>query len=268
MAALTLTLRSAPARSLDLSALTPETLAGLNKAQIAALSLPGASRVADFFDVGAGDAQQLTIRNSCRRLTHIGAGMRSGTLTVEGNCGAYAGLGLNGGHLEVTGNAGAFAGSAMKGGTISIHGNAGDFAGGALEGDRQGMRGGTLTIHGDAGDRAGERMRRGLLLVGGNAGAYCGANMLAGTLFVGGRAGTMPGFALKRGTLLLARMPENIPATFQDSGEHSLLFLALLEKQLQRDHEAFARFLPFNRKVRRYCGDLAWGGTGEILILC
>jgi uncharacterized membrane protein YraQ (UPF0718 family) len=64
----------------------------------------------------------------------------------------------------------------------------------------------------------------------------------------------------------LARMPENIPVTFQDSGEHSLLFLTLLEKQLQRDRQSFARFLPFSQKVRRYCGDLAWGGTGEILI--
>jgi formylmethanofuran dehydrogenase subunit C len=76
----------------------------------------------------------------------------------------------------------------------------------------------------------------------------------------------MPGFSLKRGTLLLAHMPENLPVTFQDSGEHSLLFLTLLEKQLQRDRQSFARFLPFSPKVRRYCGDLAWGGTGEILV--
>ena len=76
----------------------------------------------------------------------------------------------------------------------------------------------------------------------------------------------MPGFSLKRGTLLLAHMPDSLPVTFQDSGEHSLLFLRLLEKQLQRDCESFARFLPFGQKVRRYCGDLAWGGTGEILI--
>jgi len=78
----------------------------------------------------------------------------------------------------------------------------------------------------------------------------------------------MPGFSLKRGTLLLARMPEHLPATFQDSGEHSLLFLTLLEKQLQRDRETFSRFLPLGAKVRRYCGDLAWGGTGEILVSC
>ncbi len=266
MTVLTLTLRSPPVRSVDLSALTPERLAGLSAAQIGALQLRNVSCVADLFDIESGDAQHLVIRNSCDRLTHIGAAMRSGTITVEGDCGAYAGLGLNGGHLNVTGSAGSFAGSGMNAGMIQIHGNAGDFAGGAIEGNRQGMRGGTLAIHGDAGDRAGERMRRGLLLVGGNAGAYCGANMLAGTIFVAGEAGMMPGFSLKRGTLLLAHMPEHLPATFQDSGEHSLLFLTLLEKQLQRDRHSFARFLPISRKVRRYCGDLAWGGTGEILI--
>jgi formylmethanofuran dehydrogenase subunit C len=90
--------------------------------------------------------------------------------------------------------------------------------------------------------------------------------LLAGTIFVAGKVGMMPGFSLKRGTLLLAHMPENLPVTFQDSGEHSLLFLTLLEKQLQRDRQSFARFLPFSPKVRRYCGDLAWGGTGEILV--
>jgi formylmethanofuran dehydrogenase subunit C len=266
MAALTLTLRSPLARSMDLSALTPERLAGLNDAQIGALQLRDGLCVADLFDIDAGETQHLAIFNSCDRLTHIGAAMRSGMITVEGDCGAYAGLGLNGGHLNVSGNAGPFAGSGMKAGMIQIAGNAGDFAGSALAGDRQGMRGGTLAIHGDAGDRAGERMRRGLFLIGGNVGAYCGANMLAGTIFVAGKVGMMPGFSLKRGTLLLARMPENLPVTFQDSGEHSLLFLTLLEKQLQRDRESFARFLPFRPKVRRYCGDLAWGGTGEILI--
>jgi formylmethanofuran dehydrogenase subunit C len=90
--------------------------------------------------------------------------------------------------------------------------------------------------------------------------------MLAGTIFVAGAVGTTPGFALKRGTLLLGREPHSIPATFQDSGEHGLLFLTLLEKQLRREGPAFARFLPFARKVRRHCGDLACGGTGEMLV--
>ena len=267
MTKLMLTLRAPPARSVDLSALTPERLAGLAPAQVGSVELHGGLRVADLFDVGAGDTQHLIIRNSCDRLTHVGAAMRSGTITAEGDCGAYAGLGLNGGSLDISGTAGSFAGSGMKAGMIRIGGNAGDFAGGALPGDRQGMRGGILAIQGDAGDRAGERMRRGLLLVGGNAGAYCAANLLAGTIYVMGKVGTMPGFSLKRGTLLLARMPEHLPVTFQDSGEHSLLFLTLLAKQLQRDRETFSRFLPLSARVRRYCGDLAWSGTGEILVL-
>ena len=63
-------------------------------------------------------------------------------------------------------------------------------------------------------------------------------------------------------------MPEPIPGTLQDSGEHSLRFLTLLKKQLQGDGPALARFLQVGRKVRRYCGNLALGGTGEILIFC
>jgi formylmethanofuran dehydrogenase subunit C len=267
MSALILTLRAPPVRSVDLSALTPERLAGLATGQIGAVELHGGLRVADLFDVEAGGPQQLLIRTSCDRLPRIGAAMRSGRLTAEGDCGAYAGLGLNGGSLDISGSAGDFAGSGMRAGTIRIGGNAGDHAGGALAGDRQGMRGGIMAIQGNAGDRAGERMRRGLLLVGGNAGAYCAANLLAGTIYVMGKVGTMPGFSLKRGTLLLVRMPEHVPVTFQNSGEHSLLFLTLLEKQLQRDRETFSRFLPLGAKVRRYCGDLAWGGTGEILVL-
>ncbi len=50
---------------------------------------------------------------------------------------------------------------------------------------------------------------------------------------------------------------------FQDSGEHSLMFLTLLKKQLQRNRETFVRFLPTSGKVRRYCGDLAWSGRGN-----
>ena len=266
MSALTLTLREAPASQVNISALIPERLAGLDAGQIGTLSLNDALRVTDLFEVNAGDAEHLLIRNSCSRLTHIGAAMRSGTLTVEGDCGTFVGLGLNGAHLEVKGNAGDFAGCGMKAGSLRIRGNAGDSAGGPLAGDRLGMRGGVLVIDGDAGDRTGERMRRGLLLVGGNAGAYCGANMLAGTIYVKGTLGTMPGFSLKRGTLLLARTPAHLPATFQDCGEHTLLFLTLLEKQMQREPETYARFLPLASTVRRYCGDMAWGGTGEILV--
>jgi formylmethanofuran dehydrogenase subunit C len=264
---LTLTLRLPPARALNMSPLTPDRLTGLNVRQIGQLSLTSGHSVAEYFDIEPGDPEHLSIRNSCERLSHIGAGMRAGSIQVDGPCGDYAGLGMQNGSLHISGHAGHFAGSGMKAGLLEILGDAGDFAGGALDGDRQGMRGGLLAIHGNAGDRAGERMRRGLLLIGGNAGAYCGANMLAGTIFIAGQVGNMPGFALKRGTLLLARPPAQLPATFQDSGICTLLFLTLLKKQLDREHPSLSHLLPMENRVRRYCGDLATGGTGEILVL-
>jgi formylmethanofuran dehydrogenase subunit C len=264
---LTLTLSALPPHSIDLSPLIPDRLAGLSRAAIESITLgsPGLE-VADLFAVSGDDAQQMIIRDSSERLTHIGSGMTQGTITVEGYCGAYAGLGMHGGRITVTGNAGPFAGSGMTAGGIEIRGNAGDFLGGALPGDKQGMRGGIIVVNGNTGDRAGNRMRRGLILVGGDAGAYCGSRMLAGTILVSGRVGMMPGFALKRGTVLLARQPPEVPATFQDSGEHALLFLTLLERELRRESERFGRFLPLGKRVRRYCGDLANGGTGEILV--
>jgi len=34
-------------------------------------------------------------------------------------------------------------------------------------------------------------------------------------------------------------------------------FLELLDRELRRQNERFARFLPLGNSVRRYCGDLA-----------
>jgi hypothetical protein len=46
----------------------------------------------------------------------------------------------------------------------------------------------------------------------------------------------------------------------------ALLFLTLLQKHLQREGRPFHDFLPLTTRVRRYCGDLAAGGKGEILL--
>jgi hypothetical protein len=43
------------------------------------------------------------------------------------------------------------------------------------------------------------------------------------------------------------------------------LFLAVLERDL-RLRGGLEAFLPLPRAVKRYCGDLANGGKGEILI--
>ncbi|HEX7812742.1 MAG TPA: formylmethanofuran dehydrogenase subunit C [Burkholderiales bacterium] len=266
MSARILTLRNALQTDVDASALIPECLRGLTDAAIASLPLPGKLRVADLFDIGGEDSEHLVLRNATMRLTHVGARMKTGMVRVEGDCGPCTGMGMRGGQILVTGSAGAYAGCEMRAGILEIEGNVGDFAGSALPGNKQGMRGGIVIVHGNAGDRVGDRMRRGLILVAGDAGDCCGARMLAGTVVVKGKVGALPGLALKRGSLLLDFPPAALPVTFQDSGEHQLLFLTLLEKDLRRRGEPFARFVPLPTRVRRYCGDLATGATGEILV--
>jgi formylmethanofuran dehydrogenase subunit C len=267
---LCLTLKHTPAQMVDVSALTPDLLAGRSREDILRIELLSGNRklrVADLFDLSGNDAQsRLTIRASTDRLACIGARMQSGTIAIEGDCGPYVGLGMRGGKVMVHGTAAAFVGCGMRGGTIEVRGDAGDFVGGALPGDKQGMRGGSVVIHGNAGDRAGDRMRRGMILIAGDAGAFCGSRMLAGTIIVSGRVGYSPGFGLKRGTLLLAHLPAEMPATFQDAGEHALLFLTLLSRHFEREGGPFKTFLPLSNRVRRYCGDLATGGKGEMLV--
>jgi formylmethanofuran dehydrogenase subunit C len=272
MSGLTLTLKRAPAQVVDLSALTPDQLAGKSSDDILRSELLVGNRrqqVGDLFDIHRSDAQpDITIRASTSRLAYIGARMQTGTITVHGDCGPYVGAGMRGGRIVVDGAAGAFTGCGMRAGTIELRGDAGDFVGGALPGDKQGMRGGAILIGGSAGDRAGDCMRRGIILIAGNAGAYCGSRMLAGTIVVSGQVGASPGFGLKRGTLLLRQAPAEMPATFQDAGEHRLLFLTVLAKSFEREGGAFGAFLPITNHVRRYSGDLATGGKGEMLLPC
>jgi formylmethanofuran dehydrogenase subunit C len=270
VSALTLSLRDPPARTVDVAALAPDKLTGKTLEDIGSIELASGNRrlrVADLFELsGDSNGRELAIQGGSERLAYVGAGMQSGTLTVIGDCGPYAGWRMRGGRVVVQGGAGAFAGSEMRSGTIEVQGNAGDFVGAALPGDSHGMRGGAVLIGGNAGDRVGDRMRRGLILIRGNAGAFCGARMLAGTILVAGRIGYSPGFGLKHGTLLLAHAPAELPVTFQDSGEHTLIFLKLLEQDFQRKAGPFAAFLPLPNRVRRYCGDHATGAKGEILV--
>lgn len=231
----------------DLAGITPDRLAGVEGGAIGALRLANGERLDSVFEIAEGDPRRLVIHAAGTSLLNVGAGMRGGTLTIDGD-------------------AGHFAGQAMRGGTLIVNGNAGNFVGAPLPGDRQGMRGGIIAIFGNAGDRVGERMRRGLILVGGNAGPWAAANMLAGTVVVAGECGPNPGLGLRRGSLILLRAPPGLPATFNDGGVHDFLFLALLDRHLRGLGAPIDRFPPLEPRMRRYSGDLACGGAGEILV--
>lgn len=269
MSALTFKLRSIPAQTIDLALLSPDRLSGKNAKEIAAIRLVTGNRkmpVGELFDVSGDDAANVIVAGACDKLDRIAFGMTGGTVTVEGDAGAYLGMGMTGGRISVAGNAGAWLGSGMLNGTIHVRGNAGDFLAAAIPGDKQGMLGGTIVVEGNAGDRVGDHLRRGMVLIKGNTGEYCAARMLAGTIMVGGALGGGAGFGMKRGTLLLSREPKALLPTFNDCGVHHLSFLNLLHGYLRGAGAPMMGFAASSDKVRRYVGDLANSGNGEILL--
>jgi len=267
MSALTFTLKQNLQQSINCSALTPDNLAGKTVAEIGSIKLVSGKHqllVADIFDISGSDAQQLCFHNATARLDYIGANMTSGTITIEGDAGAYLGFGMKNGDIHCKGNSAAFAASSMRGGLLKIDGNTGDFLGAGSEGSRKGMLGGTVIVKGNAGDRAGDQMRRGLILIEGNAGDYCGSRMIAGTIGVLGDLGAYTAFNMHRGTLLLKKQPQ-LHVTIQDCGTHTLPFLNLLFKSFSKYNTGFSALNSL--RVQRFVGDTAYSGNGEILIL-
>lgn len=270
MSALRLTLRTAPAQRVDLSALTPDGLAGKTLADVGAIELGTGNarvRVDELFSVSGTPGPELEIVDGCDRLDRVGEGMTGGHIAVHGGAGAYLGARMAGGRIELHGDAGAYAATGMTGGTLHIMGNAGDFLAAPLPGDHRGMQGGAVVVSGNVGDRAGDRMRRGVLLIEGNAGDLCASRMVAGTIAVAGTPGTAPGFAMRRGTVLLRQAPGALGPTFADCGEHSLSFLTLLLRSWRTLPGRFGTWPDSRVRVRRYLGDRANGGLGEILVL-
>lgn len=266
MSTLTLTLKAQPTQRVDLSPLTPDNLAGKTVAEIAAIELQCGKqqlRTDSLFDISGDDASDIVIQNGCGKLDYIGSHMKSGRITVHGGAGSWLGFQMKKGEIVLNGDADAYAAAELAGGTLRVNGNVGDFLASALPGNRKGMKGGLVIVTGNAGDRVGDQMRRGIILIEGNVGVYCASRMLAGTIGVMGSVGDYVGFGMRRGTLLLFSQPK-LHSTIQDCGSHTLPFLSLMFKSFKGLPSKFAG-IDKNR-VRRYAGDLANDGKGEILI--
>lgn len=264
MSTLTLKLTSAPSERIDVSAFTPSKIAGLSAYEIANLVVAASGAAAgDVFAI-SGEAGDTTVISGHARLDGIGSGQDAGTIIVEGDCGDYAGAEMTGGRLDIRGNAGAWLGAAMTGGLITAKGSAGDFAGSARAGDKQGMAGGTIVVEGNVGERAGDRMRRGTIIARGTIGAAAGSRMMGGTLWSEAGFGPNPGPLLRRGTLIAPKVERMLP-TFADCGWHDLNILKIMNKHFAETLGALAP-KPLPLKIRRFAGDLASVGKGEILL--
>jgi formylmethanofuran dehydrogenase subunit C len=263
-----LTLRARPPTRLSLRGFIPERLAGSSEIAIAREALRQGNRqgvLGDWFrvEVSGGAEDRLVIAGADDRLDDIGAGMTRGELVIEGNAGARAGVGMSGGRILIEGSTGMGAGTAMSGGELRIAGDAGDHLGTALPGERHGMREGIVIVEGSAGAGVGDRLRRGLIVVRGPVGPFCGARMAAGTIVVGGEMGASAGAAMRRGTLVAAGKSMGTLPGFADCGVHELTVQRLLARVLAK--HGFGELADRLRALRRWQGDLAVGGRGEIL---
>lgn len=267
MSGLTFKLRDGTSGRVDLSALVPHKLAGLTDRDIAQIVI-GKTRdlvcVGDVFVLSGTSGDTLTFVGTTAACDGLGSELESGTVIVDGDAGAYAGRTMKSGRLDIRGSVGDFLAAGLKGGLVTVKGAAGGFVGAVLTGEKNGMAGGTVVVEGDIGERAGDRMRRGTIITRGKTGASAGSRMLGGTIWAEGGLGPTPGPLLRRGTLIaptVARMTD----TFADCGRHDLGILAIMNKHFSATLGALAP-KPLPKNVRRFAGDLATAGKGEILV--
>ena len=237
----TLTLRDGITDRIDASAITPN-------ADIAKLSCwIGRQRVpvGELFSVDGERSDDVRVRGELRRVDGLGAGMSGGVLTIDGDVGDGAGV-------------------AMSGGLLRINGSAGDRLGAPVPGASRGMTGGEIIVRGNVGADAGRRVRRGLIVVGGDAGAGAAHAMIAGTILVMGKLGPGAGLWSKRGSVIALGAVE-IPPTYRYACTYRPPYLRVLLHYLRRVRQLAidARFVT--GRYKRYTGDVADVGKGEIL---
>ncbi|HEU5304551.1 MAG TPA: hypothetical protein VFU40_07900 [Gemmatimonadales bacterium] len=210
------------------------------------LERDGPVLLGDLFELQGEAAGRIRFIGDLENADRLGAGLREGEVNVEGSVGMEAGL-------------------AMAGGTLDITGDVGPRAGAAPLGHKRGMTGGELIVRGSAGVEAGASMRRGLLAIAGSAGDRAGFAMIAGTVIVFGPAGAETGLWSKRGSVI-ALGHITPPRTYTYACTYQPEFLRLIFTRLRARYQ-----LPVQRRhvtglYRRYSGDMAELGKGEILV--
>ena len=267
--AITLTLRAPLEQAVEADGIAPDRFAALGAREIAALPIwAGRKRLplGELFDVRGERASVVHIEggDTLARLDALGAGMQGGELHVAGRAGRYVGSRMAGGRLRVDGDAGDGAGLEMAGGVLEIGGRAGDRLGAARLGAARGMTGGEIIVRGDAGAEAGASARRGTIVIGGNAGERAGYRMIAGSVIILGAAGAEAGSWTKRGSIVALGLVA-IPTTFRYDCTYRPPHLALALTRLRVQYHLPIDAHHVRGLYRRYSGDLAELGKGEIL---
>ena len=276
MEELRLTPKKMPGIPVEAETISPDAVAGKTLKEVRALTVHVGNTertLGDFFRVSGKTAEKISeqlivVDGEVPDVKYIGSGMTAGQVLVEGCVGMHAGAQMEGGELVVTGSASDWAGAEMKGGLLRIHGDAGNQLGAAYRGSPEGMTGGCIVVGGSVGVEAGAFMRRGMIVIQGDAGSFLGVHMNGGEIFVFGRAARRLGAEAKGNGGFIACMGEveALLPTYVHDTTYRPDFMKLYLRQL-RDQLGIAEAGEYlDTSFRRYRGDLAVGGTGEILV--
>jgi formylmethanofuran dehydrogenase subunit C len=209
------------------------------------LERDGQVQLGELFEIAGDPDGHIRFSGGMDSVDRLGAGLSQGEVIVDGNVGREAGL-------------------AMAGGSLDIAGDAGPRAGAAPLGFKRGMTGGELIVRGSTGPEAGAAMRRGLLVIARSAGERAGLGMIAGSVVVFGAAGRDTGLWSKRGSVVaLGKITP--PATYSYGCTYQPIVLRLMLTRLSAKYRLSVPRKHFTGLYRRYSGDMAELGKGEIL---
>ena len=276
MEELRLTPKKMPGIPVEAETISPDAVAGKTLKEVRALTVHVGNTertLGDFFRVSGKTAEKISeqlivVDGEVPDVKYIGSGMTAGQVLVEGCVGMHAGAQMEGGELVVTGSASDWAGAEMKGGLLRIHGDAGNQLGAAYRGSPEGMTGGCIVVGGSVGVEAGAFMRRGMIVIQGDAGSFLGVHMNGGEIFVFGRAARRLGAEAKGNGGFIACMGEveALLPTYVHDTTYRPDFMKLYLRQLRVQLGIAEAGEYLDTSFRRYRGDLAVGGTGEILV--
>jgi len=214
--------------------------------------LGGIFKVEEIKTENSSENEAITIKGDVSKVRRIGAGMKSGEITVYGNVGMHLGVEMKGGKIVVYGNVDGWAGSMMKDGIIEIHGNAGAYLGAPYRGSNEGMHGGKIIVHGAVGNEAGAHMRNGIIKIYGTAGQFLGLRMHDGTIYVQKDSAGRAGACMTGGKIIIKGFLESVLPTFTiDSIKERV--------KIEEGEIAVSPFYLF-------LGDLAEHGEGKLYV--
>lgn len=126
------------------------------------------------------------------------------------------------------------------------------------------MKGGVIIVQGDVGHEAGRKMRRGIIAVCGEFGNFAGTLMDGGSILSFGELGDRPGAGMDRGSIIAFNEPDLLP-TFKYDCSYNPLFIRVLLRDLGK-YDLPIQGGYITGDYRRYSGDVAALGKGEILV--